>query len=1271
MKKIYRSLFVIVALHALSISFLLQARAGSPEALPELKTSEIPQWENLKDIDIAPCPKKITVDDASITIDENLAIVIGKLSSERTKIAALDLQDIIKEQTSVVVPVMVDGEETGYKNLIVLGLPSEMPRIEQYCKSAQISLDDVEKQGYAIFPIAQDGKQNIILAGKDEQGVYWSAMTLSHLIKNKTIRIARIIDWPDFKNRLCATLHAPMRSLFSAKSKKQKKVAWVLVKKAIRRAARLKYNQIKCFAVLYSTPKTDYLLDNRATMLGKVGEYANKRGLKLHLNFTTAVATEGDEKKFPQLKECLKFLHLYVSWSDEQLINHACDKITKMVKIIGPQHYFLHSPDIPYMGWNRRSDNDRKRWQDDRVSAETYLTNKICSAIKRGNPNAQVSYVSTSYAMTGSEEQIKNTEDLCRKLSEDIMLVWREGPAEAAKKLRAATKNRPQEYYIENSSTHKNRLLGGTSRTAKTYYFNNSDNDKFRGGGDTSFRIAHQPELGLLAEYMWNTQAPGAVFVNQSKKEKDKSKWHRMTVNGMPWGEWLSVHDLDGPLRNELIPRVCRQYFGEKVGNTLALAYSVGSSINDNALGGLATIPYDRRYENSLVFAQRLAHANTQMAKLWGKQDQFNPGTYRVYLIAFKYVNIYQHIEKVNAYLMRLSWIAQTGQDEDQVLALTDEALACIQKVRKDLADGYEKYNLQSIRYAAIYGAKIGKLDNVYKKIDNLENAINFKNKQIKMFGAGKISKEKKAPTIGIVPVTAAVTLDGKLDEWDMDSAYILDKSLYNRKLGTQGITGPRDVIAYWKASWDKSYLYVAVQIFDDNLSFEKYSPLFRNDAVELWVNKQQFVFSINPDGKAAVEPYGNYDSKKITMATRRGEKPHHLHPGMKYWNLELKIQADCLETAAKIGNSFYMALGVDDVDPNEKPTQLFFPDTYQHLNMTPGASYTKDFVRVVLQSKTEFTTTLSSSGIANVAKADGTYTCVNLELALTSKEKTVGISSEVFLYTKEGIRRFKVDIPEVLQGDWKKTLQIVTDDLYASDIGIDLIIRAPGYYQKFELQKGEYRHTALGYIPSNDSNNIVEEEPKPLLGTSFDNGTFEIQTSNGNAVAPVASADCTIVDARKGKAAKIETNGYLAYKLPKPQLINKGMIEFWIKPEYSINDKKTRAFINLASSNSGIRFIKNQSYSYMFIIYERGKINNVHVKTNKIKTGAWNYIALKWDDVKKSMLLNINGVETTKDNLKFDLNKPFRSLVVGNIKRGGEQDCNSIIDELKIKNTH
>ena len=168
-------LFVIVMLQALFLPPMLHAvTAGSFDPLPEQKTSSVPQWENLKGIDIIPCPKKITVYDTAISIDDNLAILIGKSSSERTRTAALDLQDIIREKTSINVPVIVDGENIGKKHLIILGTPSELPEIQRYCESARISLNELEPQGYAIFPSTDADKQDIILAGKDEKGVYWA-----------------------------------------------------------------------------------------------------------------------------------------------------------------------------------------------------------------------------------------------------------------------------------------------------------------------------------------------------------------------------------------------------------------------------------------------------------------------------------------------------------------------------------------------------------------------------------------------------------------------------------------------------------------------------------------------------------------------------------------------------------------------------------------------------------------------------------------------------------------------------------------------------------------------------------------------------------------------------------------------------------------------------------------------------------------------------------------------------------------------------------------
>lgn len=1255
-------LYVFVMLQLL-ISF---ANAAVGECQPQPKLSVSPQWRNLKGIDIVPCPKKITVYDRSIPIDGKLAILIGKSASEKTKTAAADLQRIIRDKTSVNIPIIDDTETVGRKNLIIMGTSGELPQVQRGCKSAGISWKGVEEQGYAIF---SDGDSNsLILAGKDEQGVYWAAMTLTYLIKDKKIRVARIVDWPDFKHRISDILKTPLRLLLQAKSEVRKKAAWQAVKAGIAEAARLKVNYVRSISPRFrGKPYYDYPVGFRARLLKEVGEYANDRGIKLLVNLQTVVGIKGDEKQFPELNHCLKFAQFYVSWSNDKLIDRNCEKITKMARIIGPQHYFFHSPDMPYMGWNRRSESDRKRWGNDRVAAETYLMNKIYAAMKKGCKNAEMSYVSSPYFIGYASdspqytELLKITKQLSSGLPEDISIIWREGSLESVEKLRQITKNRPEFYYIENSSMHKNRLLGGTARTAETFYFSNKDYF-FPANAYSIFRML-KPEIYVVAEYAWNTRAPGAAFIHQNNN-KSTNRYKRMTVDGIPWGEWMTVYDLDGPLRKELIPRACRLFFGEKVGDALALAYSVGGSINDNALGGWPTTPYDHRFKNSTVFAERLARATKEMAKLYGKPELFNAGTYPIYEIAFKYVYIYQYIEQVNAYLMRLSWIAETGKDEKLVPSLFADALASIKLAKKAIAAGYEKYHLDKIHYKAIYGARVGGLHNVYKKIDNLENAIKFKVKQIKMFGAGELPKNKKV-TIGITSPPAAFKLDGKINEWDMASANVLDRSFYNRKLGQQGLSGPKDVITYWDAAWDKKYLYVAALVFDDKLSFPNDGTLFKNDAVELWVNDQQFIFSFKPDGKADVEPYGSYDKQKVKFAATVLKDGNKLHPEMQCWAIEIKIPIDCLRTKPETGNSFDLALGVDDVDPGEKPTQLVFPKTYKYRD-------TKTFAHVVLQPKAELTTKLISSKIQDVAKADGTYTCVNLELAFDSKKKTVGVSTELLIYCKDGIKRFEVDVPETLDGDWKKTMEVVTDDLYP-DSGIDLVVRAPGYFRKFELRKGEYRDSGRGFIAGGDQTATGRDKPAKtgdvsLWTAAFDGGALDLHCANGNVIKPKSKTGCAIVDSRKGKAVKISGKGSLIYKLPKIEPINKGMLEFWLKPEYASNDGSVRVFINIVMSNGRIRFFKNHSYSYMFLISSAGKIYTVYVKPVKVKTDCWNYIALRWNSEKKSMTLNVNGVETTKNTVGFKFSRPFQSMVIGNVKQNGDQCCDSIIDELKIQ---
>ena len=1048
----------------------LALAAGEKVNYAELKTSVSPQWENLKSVDIIPCPKRITLHGQNIGIDDNLAIAIGKKPSDLTKIAASDLQRLIFKQTSVEIPIVTYTSDSQKNNLIILGTLSELPDMQEKCDNGKISFAEVEGQGYAIFPVNNGNRQNIVLLGKDNQGVYWSVMTLLQLITDKSIRLAKIVDWPDFKNRICETLYTPAYLLYMAGNEQQKAKAWEFIKAGVDEAARLKFNYIRCFEVIHSYPLTDYPLDKRAEILGEIGKYVNARGLKLYFEFNVPVASQGDEKQFPQLKDCVKFRHLYFSWSDEELINHACGKITEMAKIIGPQHYFLHSPDTPNMGWTSRSESDKKRWGNDRLSAETYLTNRVYRALKEGAPNAEASYVSSPYGI-GCTENTQEYNDfrkmageLGRKLDKDIWLLWREGSLESAQKLRMETQNEPQGYYIENSSFHSNRLVGGTARTAKTYYFKNGDRDFFYDNCNTSGWPVHKLQNYLLAEYSWNTQAPGNLFIEQNYDAKYKK--NMMTVNGVDWLAWINVHDLDGAVRETLIPRACRQLFGDQAGDALALAYSVGSSINESKLGGPMTIPSSIRFQNSLDFSNRLKEADAALAKLWGKPELFNTGSYGIYQSVFKYVFVYKHIEKVNAFLMNMNTFAEEGEDKGQFLALIEECNAYMKLARQELTDGYQKYHWENIPFPAIYGASIDDLKDVDKKIGNLETAINFKIKQIKMFGLGKI-KDKKQTVTGIASLPKAFNLDGSLDEWDMSTADMLDVGYYNRKLGRQGITGSKDVIAYWKAAWDKSYLYFAVMVFDDDLSFEKQSPLFENDAVELWINNELLIFSFTPKGKIEVESYGNRVKDKIEVAGKIGDRPSPLHPDLKYYTAEIKVPIDYIQTAPETGKSFYFALGIDDVDKGEKPSQIFFPETYKHPRLNnPDAVISKDFALAVLQDDAILTATVLSSQIGNIAKSDGTYTCVDLNLSLKSDKKVTGITGEILLSAKDAVHRFKLDIPSTIDGEWKtgSSIKLDTHDYYGDDAGVDLIIRAPNYYKKFVLREGKYQLDDLGY---------------------------------------------------------------------------------------------------------------------------------------------------------------------------------------------------------------
>jgi len=627
---------------------------------------------------------------------------------------------------------------------------------------------------------------------------------------------------------------------------------------------------------------------------------------------------------------------------------------------------------------------------------------------------------------------------------------------ESAQRIRQAAANRAMAYYIQNSSFHRNRLVGATARTAKSFLFENNDGDFYYDNCNTSTHPIHGVQLGILAEYSWNTQAPGNQFLSQSDGV--------MSVNGIPWGEWERTNDLDGPVGEILVPRTCRLYFGPEVGDALALAYAAGGTYNMDALGGPATVPPDRRARNSATVAEQLSRASVALSTLWGRPNVFNARSYGTYQSVFKYAFVFQHLERIHSCLMQLSWIAETGKDAEKVDGIAKECRTWIGTAREDIRGGYDRYDLAKVPFAAIYSASLGDLKDVYGKIDRLEDDLECKMKQIETFGAGNMAA--MLTTVGIPPGERPVIIDGKLDEWDMTIADILDHSYYNRKVGTQGISGTKDVIAYWAPAWDSAGLTIAVQIFDDNLSFAS-GVLYQNDAIELWIDKDQFVFSLDRDGIPAVESYGSYNKAKIQYAARVGDKPDPLHPDMKYWTAEIKVPIECLKTSAAVGNGFHMAIGVDDVDSGEKASQLFFPETYRHLAMTVGATAEKNFARALFQKKADIGVALVAGKVHDDAKADGMHTCIDVQFSLKTTEKVSGVSGELRIWGKDGIHRRAVIAPVVLEGEWKNAApeRVDTGEYFEPTCGIDLIVRAPGFQKSVTIRDGKARSGSLGYV--------------------------------------------------------------------------------------------------------------------------------------------------------------------------------------------------------------
>ena len=402
-----------------------------------------------------------------------------------------------------------------------------------------------KREGYVI--IGND--KRIILAGTDRNGLRYAWLTLAQLVdENKNIRLAEVRDYPDFRYRN-----------FQA--------GQLLTEREIDDAFICRTN-LMGFRSARMSPNIEKIMT--PAYIKKMSRYAADRGIELSTGFYTQVGIlENWQKHVPsgygphyypyKTEEGLHCYYQFIfSWCRDDLAQKQGDFVGRFMQERGAVQTGFHAEDYGGVenpgNWKNRTPRDRARWGNDRVAAEANLIRIFADNLRKHVPGARVRYTQYPYISTDDPEILKYYREISKALGTDIQFHLRE--AEREKMLLSAKQFGKSpvhvSYYPYDYSFCPSFV--NTARYVPTLYL----------GENSSITVVNWNMIGSEAspsnwascEYFWNANAPGGEYL-----PADHYKYHRVFAESRK-------------IEEELLPRICSIFYGEKAGKLVAEAFA-------------------------------------------------------------------------------------------------------------------------------------------------------------------------------------------------------------------------------------------------------------------------------------------------------------------------------------------------------------------------------------------------------------------------------------------------------------------------------------------------------------------------------------------------------------------------------------------------------------------------------------------------------------------------------------------------------------------------
>lgn len=549
----------------------------------------------------------------------------------------------------------------------------------------EITAQSPGEQGYVIQFAERGGQREVLLAGSDETGALFATVTFRWLLEQSGdgISISRVAirDWPDFKWRGAPSISFVAKTAESRSS--EGKAA--RVKRFVDWCLRRKINVLRDYA-LYKAGK---LPKEPVEWIVEANRYARARGfLTFQFNMTN-IAYGATDPKNPLHKNCAMVNPgKLFTWADDDALRVRTENLARFCASNGFNLLGLHPPDgggvMDPSQFGKRSAFDRQRWSDEqRAEADAHVFGMFYRAAKKLQPDLRVGFVLYPYSPVYLDyEHMKErypdlTPELYKRnvthyytkieklLPPDAYLIVREAFRRHLNQYRAYFASRPILTWCDFASRwHLQPYFAGVFRYIGTSYYAN-DRDIM-----SCMHTRVRPNLvnyACSAEFMWNTQAPGAA---QYEQTENRYEYFRRPTEPRV-------------LFEEFAPRACRNTWGPQAGPLMAPLFQHGlsaaavvrtSSMFSELNKKLGLDPENYPHITSEMMAKQAAAAQKALPgleRLIQERPAMGHDERRTVVYYYRRVRLLHVIAQLRYHILRGGELADGDQDAEAMTEVT------------------------------------------------------------------------------------------------------------------------------------------------------------------------------------------------------------------------------------------------------------------------------------------------------------------------------------------------------------------------------------------------------------------------------------------------------------------------------------------------------------------------------------------------------------------------------------------------------------------------